>query len=93
MSGSTPVAPGSPFQAVPRDKRLDNLATWGLQAAAALAFSVGAWQFNSLTNEVRGLRTDMNAIASRVTVMESERLRERQDKLEDRLRIVELKVK
>ena len=92
MSAATPI-PGSISQAIPRDKRLDSFMNWGLQAAAALAFSVGAWQFNTLASEVRGLRDDLTFIASRVTVMESERLREKQEKLEERLRIVELKVK
>ena len=93
---SQPSQPSQPTQSSPptgRDTRIDNLGSWALNLAATIAIAVAAWQFNALTNEVKGVRSDLGSITTRVAIIESERLRERQDKLEERLRVVEGKVK
>lgn len=59
----------------------------GVTAIAAVAFTVGAYFFAGLASEVRGLRADMNTIATRVSVFESQALEARIRTLEEKCTI------
>ncbi len=72
-----------------RDARVDRFITWALAAFAGLSFTVGAWFFSEMRNEMRGLRTeivavraDLAAITTRVSIVEAARLEERVRALE-----------
>lgn len=74
-----------------RDPRIDKAITWILSTVAGLSFGIAAWQFTGLANEVHSLRDTVNALNTRLAIVESAKLDERLRELEHRVDMLEAK--
>lgn len=72
-----------------RDPRLDRAISWALATAATLAFGVGAWQFQTLAGEIRVMRGEVSAVATRVAIVEAAGYGDAIKDLEARVRALE----
>lgn len=67
-----------------RDLRIDKGISWGLTTLAALAMT---W----VGTEVRGMSSKLDAMNVRLSVIEAADTKTRLDKLEDRMRVLEMR--
>ena len=74
----------------PRDPRIDQAVSWTLTTAAALAFGMGAWQFQGLSTKVAELQGQISTLLTRISVVEAVYTVGRIEKIEERVRIVEI---
>lgn len=91
----SPLAPapvgaaGAPGPTEPRDPRVDRAVAWGLPFLATVAMAAAAWQFQAMTSEIRGMRSDLGAISTRVAIVEAAGYGASLKDLELRVRVLE----